>query len=221
MRIAAIVTAALACACPSIDQIPVPPSPPSWAEGCSVSNSFYIDEAYSEQDLLPLYDIPSDPQEALDLCTKRIEDLGFEIVEKGADPETQWGQFTTTLGLSQIWDALPDQIQVGRSFKNRPVESQATTMCHELVHAESQVRLGIHFFTRYGLNEGTFAYETMAYRQSINVKSRLNPDMTFEKKEELANNYLKSLRTKYRVTRMPEECLFSIGSDILLKDQKQ
>lgn len=135
------------------------PRPPEYSEACEPTHDYYYRMAHSTQDMIPLHEIPKDPQEALDLAKQKIGERGIEILQKGEGDPTH--MFTTT---------LPGQIYLAYGFDESDAWLQAATLWHELVHVNQWERMGEDSFVEhYAFPDGRLALETPAYRQTFMV----------------------------------------------------
>lgn len=192
----------------------IPPAPPTYTDGVP-SDRVYEDAARSTIDIDKLGVLPADPTLALEHCRALITDRGWTLVKKTADPGTQWGQFSTTSG-----NALP-VVLLGSDWDARPVERQATTMCHEAVHTFQIERMGdAVILPTYLINEGAWSIEVPAYRVSLRLWRAHHPDATLADVEAKARDYATKLYDKYGLTNMPRQYAIDTAVAILMLDHR-
>lgn len=213
-RTAKITTAILCTAyllgCPSLY---VPPASPTYTDGVPDS-TFYQDRAASTQYLDLVGDVPADAESAAVFCEAQIRELGWTLQPKGADPETQWGRFTTTSA-----NVLP-VVLLGTSWPDKTTEQRARTLCHELVHCYQWDDLGDGVFPpTYLLSEGRWSLEVPAYRMSLRVWKDQHPDATIADTEAQARRYATNLFTKYDLN-MPRAYAVETAVAIMMEDHR-
>lgn len=201
-----IVLVALLLSCTTLKQIPVPPT---YDDKCVPTHDTYLKWAKETRDLAKDGEIPSDPAEALKKAKEEIEALGIKIVEKPKTGKEQFDGFTTT---------MPQNIYVAPGFWETPVDKQAQTLWHEIVHVRQWQRLGPEkFATRWLVYaHGRWSLETPAYRESMRVLKIFG--VRDEKIREVAPKYAEMFYESYALYTMPKECTLATTVDIWLSD---
>lgn len=197
----------------------VPPSPPTYDEACTPSHDYYVELAASTKYIEKLGAIPVDPAEAEAYCTELVESRGWRFTtlpgEGGED--ALWGSFGITLPSEIPVIPMPDD------FASRSPEARAAFKCHEGLHTFQWEGHGTgEFLLTYALGEGTWAFETQAYRVNFRMWLRWNPDATLEEQREAARSYAGKVFGKpYDVENMPAKCGIEAGTEILMRDVAQ
>lgn len=209
--IAGIIAAAMGCG-----TLYAPPIPPEYdVHTCQMYPEDYELMAKMTRDIEAVGTIPTEPQAALDYCTRVITNRGWLLVEKPPTkgPETFLSKFSHT---------FPSELPVvvlGVGFRQRSIESQAQTMCHEAVHTYQFERLGTgRLAALYAINEGAFSIEVPAYRMTFRVWATQNPNATRAELEEHATEIITNLYEKYGLGNMPRRCAITLGVAILMLD---
>lgn len=116
---------------------------------------------------------PDDPVIALARARQDLSDRGYRLVGKPsiARPEwlRRWNRYTTTLpGVDHHHFETPELILLGEGFDRKPVERQAATLRHELVHVRQAEQMGaVLFGLRYSWAGWRWALEVQAYREDV------------------------------------------------------
>lgn len=171
------------------------PTPPEYSDACVPTHDYFYRMAHDTQDMIPLSEIPKDPEEARKKVLAEIEKHGVEILQKGDKDPT--AQYTTT---------LPGQIYLAAGFYESDEWLQVATLWHELVHIHQWERMGEQAFVEhYAFAEGRWALETPAYRQDFMVLRHFGADedavLAFQKKR------LVALYEGYALGTMPRNCV--------------
>lgn len=154
-----VLIAVFGIGCKAISSAPLPPT---YDGECKPSDDTYLEWALDTQDLAKPGEIPTDPTKARDKAKQWITDKGVGIVEKPVTGKDQFDKFTTT---------LPENIYVKPGFWDTPVDSQAVTLWHEIVHVRQWERLGPEVMAVRWLvyAEGRWSLEAVAYRETFRV----------------------------------------------------
>lgn len=172
----------------------VAPRPPTYSEECVPSSDYYLKMASSLRDVTPLEDVPQDPQEAYAKALVYLEEHEVSISTKGDGDPT--ADFTTT---------LPGQIFLSAKFSALPIQYQAATLWHEIVHVNQWERMGKDVFIQhYAYSEGRWALEVPAYRQSLRLVRKFGMDPSAY--ESYKTGRFNALYDKYALGTMPREC---------------
>lgn len=195
----------------------VPPSPPTYDDQCVPSHDHYVELAASTMYIDQLGDIPRDPLEAEEYCTELVESRGWKFVYlPGSDAEGDalWGSFGTT--LPSEFPVIPTPA----NFESRTPEAKARFKCHEGAHTFQYEGEGTApFLFTYSLGEGTWAFETQAYRVDFRLWLRFHPDATPAEQLEMATHYAgKVFGSPYNVENMPAKCGIEAATEILMRD---
>lgn len=115
---------------------------------------------------------PPDPEADAAWCQNEIVHLGYIIVEKPWSNERD--HFSTM---------LPGAFAVEHGFFDQPAAERAKTLCHEAVHARSQVRAGISEAARQYIlaPEGRVAWEAVGYGMALRIKRRYGKRINTER----------------------------------------
>lgn len=137
---------------------------PVWGADCVPSNTEFLVWAGEIERLDAAFfdEVPHDPVDALAYCTGRVIELGYKFAEKPKSILGEFGRFTTTVPLGFVW--------LDENWSTKSTKSKAGTMCHELVHVYTEVRLGLmESASFYASDEGRFAFELTPYAKSFEM----------------------------------------------------
>jgi len=150
---------------------PLPPLPPTYDDNCAPSHTEYLTKARDRQHRLAPSELAGDMAAMRDYCWAQTTSRGWLIAIKAEkDPSAGWSTTiptpVPTVALTRRWSELD-------------TESQAATICHELVHVKQAGELGTTVFLGLWLtSHGRFALEVPAFSDSLSVHEAAGQDVT-------------------------------------------